>query len=218
MILRPFLNHESSCASYLFGCLTHAQLAVVDPHTDLVDSYLEAAAVIGAPITAVFETHVQADHVSGLPALVERTGARPYLPIDAGVDFEHHALADGDEVEMGNTIVRAQLRNGASCRCTARRRHRDGLPDAHCRRLGCDPATRSRAHDRRVPLLARLWLRRRRSGSGRPHRPRLGRRRHRRRRGPHRDQRTHRRRHALERLHHTTRRRRPLGPNDRSPR
>ena len=107
MILRPFLNDESSCASYLFGCLTHAQLAVVDPHADLVDAYLEAAAAIGAPIIAVFETHVQADHVSGLPALVERTGARAYLPVDAGVEFEHDALADGDEVEMGNTIVRA---------------------------------------------------------------------------------------------------------------
>jgi glyoxylase-like metal-dependent hydrolase (beta-lactamase superfamily II) len=107
MILRPFLNDESSCASYLFGCLTHAQLAVVDPHADLVDAYLDSAAVIGAPITAVFETHVQADHVSGLPAIVERTGARAYLPVDAGVNFEHHALADGDEVEMGNTIVRA---------------------------------------------------------------------------------------------------------------
>lgn len=107
MILRPFLNDQSSCASYLFGCLTHAQLAVVDPHADLVDAYLETAARIGTPITAVFETHVQADHVSGLPALVERTGARAYLPADAGVEFDHLALADGDEVELGNTIVRA---------------------------------------------------------------------------------------------------------------
>src|SRR4029077_15969379 len=73
----------------------------------LVDAYLEAAAAIGAPISAVFETHIQADHVSGLPALVERTGARGYLPAEAGVEFAHHALADGDEVEMGNTIVRA---------------------------------------------------------------------------------------------------------------
>jgi glyoxylase-like metal-dependent hydrolase (beta-lactamase superfamily II) len=107
MILRPFLNDESSCASYLFGCLTHAQLAVVDPHADLVDRYLEAATAIGAPITAVFETHVQADHVSGLPAIVERTGARAYLPAGAGVEFDHRALDDGDEVDMGNTIVRA---------------------------------------------------------------------------------------------------------------
>ena len=118
MILRPFLNDESSCASYLFGCLTHAQLAVVDPHADLVEDYLDAAAAIGAPITAVFETHVQADHVSGLPVLVERTGARAYLPADAGVEFEHHALADGEEVELGNTIVRALSTPGTRRRIT----------------------------------------------------------------------------------------------------
>jgi hydroxyacylglutathione hydrolase len=107
MLLRPFLNDTSSCASYLFGCGTHSKLAVVDPHVDLVDDYLAAAAALGAPIVAVFETHVQADHVSALPALVERAGATPYLPTDAGVEFEHVALADGDVVELGNTLVTA---------------------------------------------------------------------------------------------------------------
>jgi hydroxyacylglutathione hydrolase len=107
MILRPFLNDAGSCASYLFGCTTHGTLAVVDPHIDLVDDYVAAAAAIGSPITAVFETHVQADHVSGLPTLVERTRATAYLPADAGVEFEHLALADGDAVELGNTVVSA---------------------------------------------------------------------------------------------------------------
>jgi hydroxyacylglutathione hydrolase len=107
MLLRPFLYDATSCASYLFGCGTHAKLAVVDPHADLVDDYLAAAAALGAPIVAVFETHVQADHVSGLPALVERTGATAYLPTGAKVAFEHVALADGDVVELGNTLVTA---------------------------------------------------------------------------------------------------------------
>src|SRR3954468_10092568 len=107
MLLRPFLNDSTSCASYLFGCGTHAKLAVVDPHAELVDDYLATAAALGAPIVAVFETHVQADHVSGLPALVARTGATAYLPADAGVEFEHVALADGDVVELGNTLVTA---------------------------------------------------------------------------------------------------------------
>src|SRR5881397_1718140 len=102
MLLRPFLNDASSCASYLFGCGTHSKLAVVDPHVDLVDDYLAAAAALGAPIVALFETHVQADHVSGLPALVERTGSTPYLPTGAGVEFEHVALADVDTVALGN--------------------------------------------------------------------------------------------------------------------
>jgi len=107
MLLRPFLNDASACASYLFGCGTHSKLAVIDPHADLVDDYLATAAELGAPIVALFETHVQADHVSGLAALVERTAATAYLPANAGVVFEHVALADGDVVELGNTIVTA---------------------------------------------------------------------------------------------------------------
>jgi len=107
MLLRPFLNDTGSCASYLFGCTSHNKLAVVDPHIDFVDGYLAAAAAIGAPIVAVFETHVQADHVSGLPALVERTAAIGYLPAGATVEFEHVALEDGEAVELGNTVVTA---------------------------------------------------------------------------------------------------------------
>lgn len=107
MLLRPFLNDAGSCASYLFGCTTHEKLAVVDPHADFVDDYLAAADGIGAPIVAVFETHVQADHVSGLPALVERSGATAYLPEGAGVEFPHAALGDDDVVEIGNTVVTA---------------------------------------------------------------------------------------------------------------
>jgi hydroxyacylglutathione hydrolase len=106
VILRPFLYDPSSCASYLFGCTTHRKLAVLDPHVELVDEYLAAAEAIGSPIVAVFETHVQADHVSGLPSLVA-AGATPYLPAGAGVAFEHAALSDGDVVELGNTLVTA---------------------------------------------------------------------------------------------------------------
>jgi hydroxyacylglutathione hydrolase len=106
MVLRPYLFAPTACASYLFGCLTHSQLAVVDPHAELVDEYIEEAQRLGAPIGAVFETHVQADHVSGLPALVE-AGATAYLPAGASVDFEHVPLADGEVIELGNTMVRA---------------------------------------------------------------------------------------------------------------
>jgi glyoxylase-like metal-dependent hydrolase (beta-lactamase superfamily II) len=107
VILRQFLVLETACASYLFGCTTCRKLAVIDPHASLTEEYLAAAEQIGSPIVAVFETHVQADHVSGLPELVTRTGATAYLPADAGVEFGHRALGDGDRVELGNTVVSA---------------------------------------------------------------------------------------------------------------
>ena len=103
MYFRQLLNGESACASYLLGCKSHSRLAVVDSHADLVDEYVELAEAQGASIVAVFETHVQADHVSGLPELVERTGATAYIPAGAGVEFDHHPLADGEVVHLGNT-------------------------------------------------------------------------------------------------------------------
>jgi hydroxyacylglutathione hydrolase len=107
MILRPFLHAPTSCASYLFGCTTHGALAVVDPHAALVGAYLAEAERAGAPIVAVLETHVQADHVSGLPELVVLTGAGAYLPEGSGARFDHVPLADGAEVVLGNTVLRA---------------------------------------------------------------------------------------------------------------
>jgi hydroxyacylglutathione hydrolase len=105
VFFRQLLNDETACASYLLGCATFSQFAVVDPHADLVDDYIAQAQ--GVPIVAVFDTHVQADHVSGLPELVARTGARAYLPEGAGVEFDHHPLEDGEVVKLGNTEIRA---------------------------------------------------------------------------------------------------------------
>lgn len=103
MYFRQLLNDETACASYLLGCKSKGRLAVVDPHADLVDRYIAAAHGQGAEIAAVIETHLQADHVSGLPELVERTGATAYLPAGSGVEFDHHPLADGESVRVGNT-------------------------------------------------------------------------------------------------------------------
>jgi glyoxylase-like metal-dependent hydrolase (beta-lactamase superfamily II) len=107
MFFRQLLNDTTACASYVFGCKTHPQFAVVDPHIDLVDDYIAIAEAQGAPIVAVLDTHVQADHVSGMRELVRRTGARAYLPQGAEVELEHIALADGATLKLGNTEIEA---------------------------------------------------------------------------------------------------------------
>jgi hydroxyacylglutathione hydrolase len=104
---RQLLNDTTACASYVLGCKGSGDFAVVDPHVELVEEYVALADGQGASIVAVFETHVQADHVSGLPALVARTGATAYLPDGAGVEFEHHALRDREVVKLGNVEVQA---------------------------------------------------------------------------------------------------------------
>ena len=107
MFFRQLLNEATACASYVLGCKTHGAFAVVEPHAGLVEEYLAVAAAQGARIVAVLDTHVQADHVSGMAELVARTGATAYLPQGAGVAFDHRPLADGDTIALGNTGITA---------------------------------------------------------------------------------------------------------------
>ncbi len=77
-----------------------------DPHWSHVDEYLALADAVGARIGHVFETHVQADHLSGAVALAKQAGAQIYLHEAADVAFPHVVVRDGDEIQLGNDYVR----------------------------------------------------------------------------------------------------------------
>ncbi len=77
---------------------------MVDPQLE-VEPYLEAAADKALRITHVFETHVQADHLSGARRLAAATGAAVLVHEAAGVRFTHVPVADGDEQALGNVRI-----------------------------------------------------------------------------------------------------------------
>lgn len=91
-------------ASYLFGA--DGEVAFVDPKRD-VDDYIAAAALNGAKIVAIFETHPHADFVSGHVELARRTGATIYISETADAQYPHHRLKHGDEIPVGSLRVRA---------------------------------------------------------------------------------------------------------------
>ena len=77
---------------------------MVDPQQE-IEPYLEAAAQKSMRITHIFETHVQADHLSGARKLAAVTGAPILLHRSAPVLFPHVELEDAEEHEMGNVRV-----------------------------------------------------------------------------------------------------------------
>ena len=79
---------------------------VVDPQRD-IDRVLVAAADRGVAVTAVFETHIHNDYVSGGLALARETGAAYHVNAADQVTFGRAAIADGDEVRVGTMRVRA---------------------------------------------------------------------------------------------------------------
>src|ERR1044072_5588631 len=90
-------------ASYLIG--SDGEAAVVDPQRD-VDEYLGEAAAHGLQVKDVIETHLHADFVSGHHELAARTGAQIIFGEKAGVEFPHRSVRDGEELRMGQVVLR----------------------------------------------------------------------------------------------------------------
>ena len=107
MIFRPFYYYDKGCASYLLGCGTLGQCAVVDAREDDVEAYIAFAGAKGMQITRVIDTHVHADHRSGGPELAQRAGAQYCLHESADVAMPFTPIRDGEHIELGNARLQA---------------------------------------------------------------------------------------------------------------
>jgi glyoxylase-like metal-dependent hydrolase (beta-lactamase superfamily II)/rhodanese-related sulfurtransferase len=103
MYFQQFLNQLHGCASYLIA--DGGEAAIIDPamRTDENDAVLRAR---GLRLRYVVDTHIHADHVSGARTLAAAHGATLCLHEAARTAYPFHALKDGDELALGETVLR----------------------------------------------------------------------------------------------------------------
>ena len=114
---------SSGCLSYLV--VSGDEAAVVDPLRAFADRYREDAADLGAELRYALDTHVHADHVSGLRTLAD-AGVEAVLPSSATerglADPERFTLLDpGDRLSVGDTELEAVATPGHTTEMTAYR-------------------------------------------------------------------------------------------------
>jgi len=106
MIFRQVIHDDLGCASYLVGEKEAGQAAVIDPKFE-IDEYLALARYAGVSIEHVLETHNHADHLSGHGRLAAATGASIHIHRLAEPAYDHIAIDDGFELEIGQLLIRA---------------------------------------------------------------------------------------------------------------
>lgn len=97
--------------AYLVADEAAGVAAIIDPRRD-IDAYLDWATARDVRITAILETHVHADFVSGSRELAAATGAPIYASRLGQEEFTHTPLDDGDEVAVGAVRLRAYFTPG----------------------------------------------------------------------------------------------------------
>lgn len=113
MIIRNFYEAKLAQASYLVGCGATGEAVVIDALRD-IGQYIEMAASLGLTITAVTETHIHADYLSGSRELARTTGAKLYLSDEGDATWKYGfageeeavLLKDGDVIRIGNLTLK----------------------------------------------------------------------------------------------------------------
>src|SRR2546425_12580689 len=102
--VQPFVDEGLGNSAYLIGSRDAKVAAVIDPLRD-VDRYLEAAARLGVKIAYVLDTHLHNDFVSGAREIAARTAAVVGASAEAGLEFDHKPLKEGDRLSLGGVSL-----------------------------------------------------------------------------------------------------------------
>src|SRR5262245_58891611 len=105
MYFKQFLHDETGCSSYFIASRQSREAVVIDPQLD-IGQYLDLAHDRDYRIALTIDTHLHADHVSGNRRLAQASGATLMMHERADVLFPFTPLHDGQEVRLGQVILR----------------------------------------------------------------------------------------------------------------
>ncbi|WP_135536823.1 MBL fold metallo-hydrolase [Halostella pelagica] len=107
--LLQYQRPSSGCLGYLL--YDDGEAAIIDPLRAFTDRYLDDADDLGVGLKYALDTHVHADHISGVRDLDDEDveGIIPEAAVDRGVTYadELTTAADGDTFQVGDATIEA---------------------------------------------------------------------------------------------------------------
>jgi sulfur dioxygenase len=100
MIFRQLFDSESSTYTYLLASRRGGEALIVDPVLEKVDRYLQLLQELDLKLVKAVDTHVHADHITGLGELRDRTKCITVMGEQSGVDVVSMRVSEGDRIDI----------------------------------------------------------------------------------------------------------------------
>jgi glyoxylase-like metal-dependent hydrolase (beta-lactamase superfamily II)/rhodanese-related sulfurtransferase len=106
--IAQYRRPSSGCLAYLV--VSGGEAAIIDPLRAFTDEYIQDVRNLGTDLVYALDTHIHADHISGIRALAEQTNATAVAPEPAaerGIDYEipYETVVDGDSLAVGDVEI-----------------------------------------------------------------------------------------------------------------
>jgi len=100
MIFRQMFDATSGTYSYLLACRRGGEALIIDPVLEKVGRYIELLNELDLRLLKAIDTHLHADHITGLGALRDRTQCITVMGEQSKADVVSTRVNDGDKIDV----------------------------------------------------------------------------------------------------------------------
>src|SRR5947208_3802827 len=100
MIFRQLFDQTSGTYSYLLASRPGGEALIIDPVLEKVDRYLQLVKELDLKLVKAVDTHLHADHITGLGALRDRTHCITVMGEQTKADVVSMRLGEGDKLTI----------------------------------------------------------------------------------------------------------------------
>ncbi len=100
MIFRQLFDSNSGTYTYLLASRPGGEALIIDPVLEKVDRYLQLVRELDLKLVKAVDTHLHADHITGLGALRDRTHCITVMGEQTKADVVSMRVAEGDRVAI----------------------------------------------------------------------------------------------------------------------
>jgi glyoxylase-like metal-dependent hydrolase (beta-lactamase superfamily II) len=105
MIFRQLFDQTSCTYSYLLASRRGGEALIIDPVLEKVDRYLQLLRELELRLVKAVDTHLHADHITGLGALRDKTQCITVMGEQTKADVVSMRLADGDKLTIEGVVL-----------------------------------------------------------------------------------------------------------------
>ena len=100
MIFRQFFDHSSSTYTYLISSGKGREALIIDPVLENTDQYIQLLNQLELKLVKVIDTHIHADHISGLAELRNKTKCITLMGEHAPADVVSMTVKDNEKITI----------------------------------------------------------------------------------------------------------------------
>jgi sulfur dioxygenase len=100
MIFRQLFDSASGTYTYILASRPGGEALIIDPVLDKVERYLQLIRELDLKLVKAVDTHLHADHITGLGALRDHTHCITVMGEQSQADVVSMRVAEGDHVEI----------------------------------------------------------------------------------------------------------------------